>query len=124
MIYNDENIFAKIINGTIPCNKVLESENVLAFHDIAPQAPIHILVLPKGRYISCDDFSHNASDNEICDLIRSIGVIAKKYDVVDTGYRVLANHGLNSHQEVPHFHYHVMGGEPMGLRGLRKASNE
>ena len=114
MGYDNENIFAKIIKGDIPCNKVFEDENVIAFYDISPQAPVHILVIPKGRYVSFDDFSKNASDKEITDLVRAIGMIAKKFGVKDSGYRILANHGLNAHQEVPHFHIHLLGGKDLG----------
>ena len=112
--YDTDNIFAKIIRGEIPCEKVFEGEHVLAFYDISPQAPVHILVVPKGKYISLDDFSQSASDDEISELIRAVGEIARKFDIVESGYRILANHGTNAHQEVPHFHIHLDGGKNLG----------
>jgi len=112
--YDDGNIFAKILRGEIPSNKVYEDENVLAFHDINPLAPTHILVIPKGRYVSWDDFSQEASDSEIAGLTRAVGKIAREAGLVAEGYRVLANVGFNSGQEVPHLHLHIFGGRPLG----------
>jgi histidine triad (HIT) family protein len=114
MAYDPDNIFARILRGEIPCRKVFEDEHVLAFHDIHPQAPVHILVIPKGAYISLDDFSARASVAEIAGFIRAVGAVARDHGVVETGYRVLANHGVDAHQEVPHFHLHIFGGRPLG----------
>lgn len=112
--YDPDNIFAKILRGEIPCNKVYEDEHVLAFHDIAPQAPLHVLVIPKGAYVSWDDFSERASDSEIANFIRAVGKVARDLDLVDPGYRLLANVGENGGQEVPHLHVHLFGGKPLG----------
>ena len=112
--YDDSNIFARILRGELPCKKVHEDEHVLAFHDINPLAPTHILVIPKGRYVSWDDFSQNASEAEIAALIRAVGAIAREAGLVEDGYRLLANTGLNSGQEVPHLHVHIFAGRPLG----------
>jgi histidine triad (HIT) family protein len=112
--YDDNNIFARIVRGEIPSNKVYEDEAVLAFHDINPLAPTHILVIPKGPYVSWDDFSDKASEGEIAALVRSVGKIAREAGLVKDGYRVLANVGPNSGQEVPHLHLHIFGGRPLG----------
>jgi diadenosine tetraphosphate (Ap4A) HIT family hydrolase len=112
--YDDSNIFARILRGELPCNKVHEDEHVLAFHDINPLAPTHILVIPKGSYVSWDDFSDRASDAEIAAFTRAIGKIARDAGLVEPGYRVLANVGSNSGQEVPHLHAHIFGGRPLG----------
>jgi histidine triad (HIT) family protein len=120
MAYDPDNVFARILRGEIPCRKVHEDEHVLAFHDINPQAPVHILVIPKGAYVSLDDFSASASEAEIAAFVRAVGEIARAAGVADSGYRVLANHGANAHQEVPHFHVHVFGGRPLG-RMISKA---
>jgi histidine triad (HIT) family protein len=112
--YDDSNIFARILRGEIPSNTVYEDEQVLAFHDINPIAPTHVLVIPKGPYVSWDDFSEKASDEEIAGLVRSVGKIAREADLVKDGYRVLANVGPNSGQEVPHLHLHIFGGRPLG----------
>ena len=112
--YDDNNIFAKILRGEIPCKKIYEDSHTLAFEDIHPQAPVHTLVIPKGKYISMKDFSENATDAEIGALIRAVGKVAELKGVKDSGYRILANAGLNSHQEVPHLHIHVFGGKPLG----------
>jgi diadenosine tetraphosphate (Ap4A) HIT family hydrolase len=114
MSYDDGNVFARILRGEIPANKVYEDEHVLAFHDIRPQAPVHILVLPKGRYVSFDDFAETASDAEIAGFTRAVGRIAREAGVAATGYRLIFNHGPHSHQEVPHLHAHIMGGKPLG----------
>lgn len=108
--YDDANIFAKILRGEIPSKKVYEDEYVFAFHDINPQAPIHILVIPKGRYVSWDDFSTKASDSEIAGFVRAVGQVARDNDLVTPGYRLLANIGGHGHQEVPHLHVHLFGG--------------
>ena len=112
--YDDKNIFAKILRAELPCRKVYEDEHVLAFHDIAPLAPVHILVNPKGAYVSWDDFSAKASDAEIVGFARAIGKIARDAEMVVQGYRLLANTGKRSGQEVGHLHVHVFGGEPLG----------
>jgi histidine triad (HIT) family protein len=112
--YDENNVFAKILRGEIPCRKVFEDEHVLAFHDIAPQAPTHILVIPKGAYVSWDDFSARASDAEIAAFVRVTGAIARDAGLVTEGYRLLANTGVNGGQEVPHLHVHLFGGRPLG----------
>ena len=112
--YDDSNIFARILRGEIPCNRVFEDDHVLAFHDINPQSPTHILVIPKGAYVSWDDFSARASDAEITGFVRAIGTIARDAGLVAPGYRLLANTGLNAHQEVPHLHVHIFAGRQLG----------
>jgi histidine triad (HIT) family protein len=112
--YDDNNIFTRILRGEIPCNKVYEDEYALAFHDIAPQAPVHILVIPKGRYVSWDDFSAAASESEIAGFIRAVGHVAREAGHVESGYRLLANIGQHAGQEVPHLHIHIFAGAPMG----------
>lgn len=114
MAYDPSNIFARILRGEIPCKKVHETEHALAFHDIRPQAPTHVLVIPKGAYVSWADFAAKASTDEIAGFVRAVGEVAKLVGVEDTGYRLLANHGPDSHQEVPHLHIHIMGGRPLG----------
>jgi len=108
--YDDTNIFAKILRGEIPSKRVYEDDYALAFHDINPQAPIHILVIPKGRYVSWDDFSAKASDAEIAGFVRAVGQVARDNGLVAPGYRLLANIGGHGHQEVPHLHVHLFGG--------------
>lgn len=108
--YDDNNIFAKILRGEIPCKKVYEDDFALAFHDINPQAPVHLLVIPKGRYVSWDDFSEKAPAEEIVGFIRAVGQVARDMGLVDPGYRMLANVGGHGHQEVPHLHVHLFGG--------------
>jgi diadenosine tetraphosphate (Ap4A) HIT family hydrolase len=112
--YDDTNIFARILRDEIPSNRVYVDEHVLAFNDINPLAPTHILVIPKGAYVSWDDFSERASDAEIAGLTRAIGRIARDAGLVEPGYRLLANVGPNSGQEVPHLHVHIFGGRPLG----------
>jgi histidine triad (HIT) family protein len=112
--YDDSNIFARILRGEIPCTKVHEDEHALAFHDINAQAPVHILVIPKGSYVSWDDFSERATDAEIAGFVRAVGRVARDQGLVAPGYRLLANAGTNSGQEVPHLHVHVFGGCPLG----------
>jgi diadenosine tetraphosphate (Ap4A) HIT family hydrolase len=112
--YDDTNIFARILRGELPSKTIHEDEHTLAFHDINPLAPTHILVIPKGRYVSWDDFSAKASDEEIASLVRAVGKIARAAGLVDSGYRILANSGLNSGQEVPHLHVHIFAGRPLG----------
>ena len=112
--YDDDNIFAKILRGEIPCDRVYENDHALAFRDIEPQTPVHILVIPKGRYISMDDFSATASAAEIAAFTRAIGQVARDAGVVESGSRLLANHGRDGHQEVAHFHVPVFGGKNLG----------
>jgi histidine triad (HIT) family protein len=112
--YDDQNIFAKILRGEIPSSRVYEDDYAIAFHDINPQAPTHILVIPKGAYVSWDDFSARGSDAEIAGFIRAVGTVARAAGLVEPGYRLLANIGRHGHQEVPHLHVHVFGGAPLG----------
>jgi diadenosine tetraphosphate (Ap4A) HIT family hydrolase len=112
--YDDGNIFAKILRGEIPCTKVFEDEHVLAFEDIHPQTPTHVLVIPKGRYRSFDEFSARASPEEITAWVRAIGEVARQRGLDQTGYRVLANTGRDGHQEVQHLHVHLFGGMDLG----------
>lgn len=114
LAYDDQNIFARILRGEFPNRTVFEDDHVLAFHDIAPQAPLHILVIPKGAYVSWDDFSARASDVEIAAFVRAVGRIAREAELVAPGYRLLANTGIDAHQEVPHLHVHIFGGKPLG----------
>lgn len=112
--YDDQNIFAKILRGEIPSTKVYEDEWAYAFEDINPQADIHTLVIPKGQYVSWDDFSAKASDAEIGGFIRAVGTVARAKGLVEPGYRLLANIGKNGGQEVPHLHVHIFGGHHLG----------
>lgn len=112
--YDDQNIFAKILRGEIPNRTVYEDDHALAFHDINPQAPHHILVIPKGAYVSWDDFSARASDAEIAGFIRAVGHVAREAGMVEPGYRLLANIGADGGQEVPHLHIHIFAGRPLG----------
>ena len=112
--YDENNIFARIIRGEIPSKKVYEDEFALAFHDINPLAPTHILVIPKGPYVSWDDFSEKASNEEIAGFVRAVGKIARDEGLVGEGYRLLANVGFKSGQEVPHLHVHIFGGRALG----------
>jgi len=112
--YDDSNIFARILRGEIPAKTVYEDEYALAFHDIQPRAPVHILVIPKGPYASWDDFSTRASDAEIAGFVRAVGQVAREYDLVAPGYRLLANIGGHGGQEVAHLHVHLFGGRPLG----------
>ena len=114
MSYDENNIFAKILRGEIPCKKIYEDDHVLSFHDINPQKKIHVLVIPKGKYIDLDDFSQNASPEEMVGLLKGISLVAKKLGIsVDggKGYRTLANISEHGGQEVPHLHFHLFGGE-------------
>ena len=112
--YDNTNIFARILRGEIPSNKVYEDEHALAFHDINPQAPVHILVIPKGAYVSWDDFSDRASAEEIAGFVKAVGHVARSQGMVTRGYRLLANVGRNGGQEVPHLHVHIFAGGPLG----------
>ena len=117
MIYDDNNIFAKILREEIPCNKIYEDDFILSFHDINPQKKIHALVIPKGKYVDLDDFSVNATPEEMVGFIKGINIVAKKLGIstqVGKGYRALANVSDDGGQEVPHFHFHLFGGEKVG----------
>jgi diadenosine tetraphosphate (Ap4A) HIT family hydrolase len=112
--YDESNIFARILRGEIPSKPVYEDEFALAFHDINPQAPVHILVIPKAAYVSWDDFSERAPTEEIAGFVRAVGHVARSEGLVAPGYRLLANVGMHSGQEVPHLHVHLFGGRPLG----------
>ena len=114
MAYDNDNIFAKILRGEIPCDKVFEDGHALAFRDINPQAPLHVLVIPKGAYVNMDDFSAHGSDAEIAGFIRAVGQVARELGIVDAGFRTLANNGPDAHQEVPHLHIHIFAGRDLG----------
>ena len=112
--YDDRNIFARILRGEIPNSTVYEDDHALAFHDINPQALVHILVIPKGHYVSWDDFTARASDSEITGFIRAVGHVARESGLVAPGYRLLSNIGGDGRQEVPHLHVHIFGGQSLG----------
>jgi histidine triad (HIT) family protein len=112
--YDDQNIFAKILRGEIPNHTIYQDEWALAFHDINPQAAVHALVIPKGAYVSWDDFTARASDAEITGYIRAIGHVARLLGIAERGYRLISNIGRNGHQEVPHLHVHLFGGQALG----------
>ena len=112
--YDESNIFARILRGELPATKVYEDEHVLAFNDINPMAPTHVLVIPKGKYVSWDDFSDNASDAEMAAFVRAAGKIAREAGLVEPGYRLLANTGTDAGQEVPHLHLHIFAGRALG----------
>jgi diadenosine tetraphosphate (Ap4A) HIT family hydrolase len=114
MAYDANNVFARILRGELPCQKVYEDDHVLAFRDIRPQAPVHILVIPKGAYVSLDDFAAQGKEAELAAVLRAAGKIAREQGLGDTGYRILANTGRDGHQEVPHFHLHIFGGRDLG----------
>jgi len=113
-MYNYNNIFAKILRGEIPSKKVYEDQFVFAFHDINPQAKIHVLVIPKGAYVDLNDFAKNADIEEIAGLIHGLNKVAEILNIADTGYRYLGNNGKDGGQEVPHLHFHLFGGEKLG----------
>ena len=112
--YDDQNVFAKILRGEVPNNTVYEDEWALAFHDIAPAAPIHVLVIPKGSYVSWDDFSATAGADEIAGFVRAVGHVARELELVEPGHRLLVNVGQNGGQEIPHLHVHLFGGASLG----------
>ncbi|MBL6932952.1 MAG: histidine triad nucleotide-binding protein [Rhodospirillales bacterium] len=114
MTYDNENIFAKILRGEIPCDKVYESDHALAFRDIQPLTPVHVLVIPKGAYVNMDDFSQKASEEELADFVRAVGQVARDLGVVEAGYRTIANNGADAHQEVQHLHVHILAGRDLG----------
>lgn len=113
-MYDTNNIFAKILRGEIPCNKILEDEHTLAIHDITPQSPVHALVIPKGAYVNMNDFTRNASDEEIASLMRCAARVAHDLGVEEGGYRLVANAGDDANTEVPHLHIHILGGRNLG----------
>lgn len=112
--YDDSNVFARILRGELPARKVYEDEHALAFYDLDPKAPTHILVIPKGPYVSWDDFSAHAPDADIAGFVRAVGKVARDQGVVAPGYRLLANIGQHGGQEVPHLHVHLFAGQPLG----------
>ncbi len=112
--YDDQNVFARILRGEIPSHRVYEDEWAVAFHDIAPQAPVHVLVIPRGRYVALADFAATAGDAEIAGFFRAVGKVAQDLGLEQPGYRVLSNMGVHSGQEVPHLHVHLFGGGPLG----------
>ncbi|MBU6397140.1 MAG: HIT domain-containing protein [Rhodospirillales bacterium] len=114
MTYDNDNIFAKILRGEIPAQKIYEDEYTLAFPDINPQAPVHVLIIPKGQYVSAADFGATASSAEITGFYRALSAVAKMLNIEETGYRIICNAGPDSHQLVPHFHAHILGGRKMG----------
>jgi len=114
MSYDPGNVFARILRGELPCRKIYEDGHVLAFHDINPQTPSHVLVVPKGAYASLDDFAEQASDAQLAAVLRVAAKIARDQGLIESGYRILANHGRDAHQEVPHFHLHIFGGRDLG----------
>ena len=122
MAYDRDNIFAKILRGEIPCDRVYEDEHAFAFRDISPLTPQHVLVIPKGEYRSLDDFTANASDAELAAWVRAIGTVARQLGVVDSGYRALVNTGPDAHQEVPHLHAHIFAGRDLGAMMRRRAT--
>ena len=121
MAYDRSNVFARILRGEIPCQRVYEDDFALAFRDINPLAPVHVLVIPKGEYVAMDDFSATASPETIAGFFRAVGETARILGLSADGYRFLANNGRHGHQEVPHFHVHIFGGAPLG-RMLNKVS--
>ncbi len=113
--YDDQNIFARILRGEIPSRQVYEDEWAVAFHDIAPQAPVHVLVIPRGRYVSFTDFAATAPEPEIAGFFRAVGTVARQLELEGPGYRILSNMGGHGGQEVPHLHVHLFGGAPLGV---------
>ncbi len=113
--YDNQNIFAKILRGEIPCDKVFESEFTLAFKDINPAKKVHIVVIPKGSYVDVNHFTEKATDKEIVDFFKSLNLISNQVGVADSGYRAITNLGKDGGQEVPHFHMHILGGEHVTL---------
>ena len=114
MVYDEQNVFSKILRGEIPVNSVYEDEYALEFEDINPQAPVHLLVIPKGSYVSLDDFTMKASEKEVAGFFMAVGQVAREAGLSESGYRILANHGNDANQEVPHFHVHIVGGRNVG----------
>jgi histidine triad (HIT) family protein len=123
MSYDPNNIFARILRGEIPCRKVYEDDNVLAFQDIHPQAPVHVLIIPKGPYENFGDLAAQGSDDELAALLRAVPKVAELTGVKDSGYRIIANVGNNGHQEVQHLHLHLVGGRQLGRMLGRPVAN-
>ena len=113
-VYDDQNVFARILRGEIPNKTVLETEHTLAFHDIRGQAPVHVLVIPKGKYVTFDDFAAKASAEEIADFHRACAKVCEMTGVIEAGYRTISNANVHGGQEVPHYHLHILGGRPLG----------
>ena len=118
--YDDSNIFARILRGEVPSKRIYEDDWAVAFHDINPQAPVHVLVIPRGRYIALSDFVAQASEAESAGFFRAVGRVAKQLELENAGFRILANMGMNAGQEVPHFHIHIFGGSPLGPMLVRR----
>ena len=114
MTYDPDNVFAKILRGELPCDQVYEDDHALAFRDINPQAPVHVLVIPKGAYVSMDDFTAHAPADLVAGFFAAVGRVARELGAVNDGYRLLANHGADANQEVPHFHVHLFAGRNLG----------
>ena len=114
MAYDNNNIFARILRGEIPCDKVYEDDFALAFNDINPARPVHLLVIPKGPYVSLDDFTEKGSPEELAGYLKAVGTVARQAGVSESGYRIIGNTGDHGHQEVPHLHIHILGGAPSG----------
>jgi len=117
--YDDNNIFARILRGEIPCKKVYENDHALAFHDINPLMPVHVLVIPKGAYVNLDDFSAKAAPEALAGFLQAVGETARLMGVGEDGYRIVANNGAHANQEVPHFHVHIFGGRQIRGRMIR-----
>jgi diadenosine tetraphosphate (Ap4A) HIT family hydrolase len=113
-VYDETNIFARILRGEIPCRRVYEDDYALAFHDINPQAPVHVLVIPKAPYVSMADFATGAAPEVVAGFFRAVALVARQLELEAPGYRTLANMGHDAHQEVPHFHVHIFGGRKLG----------
>lgn len=120
MAYDPNNIFARLLRGEIPCNKVYENDHALAFHDISPQMPVHVLVIPKGPYTDLAEFNAGATAEEMGAFMQAVAETAKLAGVEDSGYRLIANNGEDAHQEVPHFHMHIFGGQRIMGRMIKK----
>ena len=114
MAYDPDNVFARILSGEVPCRKVVETAHSLAFHDVHPQAAVHVLVIPKGSYATLEDFCREADAEEVADWVQTVARVAELLEITESGYRVLANTGRDAHQEVPHLHMHVFGGGDLG----------
>lgn len=113
-MYDDNNVFARILRGELPCNLIHEDDHTIAFHDLRPQAPVHALLLPKGAYVSYSDFAAKARAEEVMALTKAIRTVAEQLGVLESGYRLITNDGPDSLQEVPHLHFHILGGAPVG----------
>ena len=114
MSYDDNNVFARILRGEIPCDKVLETEHALAFRDVNPQKAVHVLVIPKGKHVTLEDFVANSTEAELVGLLQAIATVVSELGLAEGGYRLIANNGPDARQEVPHLHWHVLAGEDVG----------